>query len=84
MAIPGILQQIAKSSPMMSKVKQLMGMVNGSQNPQAMLNQMMMQNPQLKQVMDYVHQSGGDPKTAFYSMADKMGVNPQDILDMLK
>jgi len=84
MAIPGILQQIAKSSPMMSKVKQLMGMVNGSQNPQAMLNQMMMQNPQLKQVMDYVQQSGGDPKTAFYSMADKMGVNPQDILDMLK
>lgn len=84
MAMPGILQQIAKSSPMMAKVKQLMGMVNGSQNPQAMLNQMMMQNPQLKQIMDYVQQSGGDPKTAFYSMADKMGVNPQDILDMLK
>lgn len=84
MAMPGILQQIAKSSPMMQKVKQMMGIVNGSQNPQALLNQMIMQNPQLKQVMDYVQQSGGDPKTAFYSMADKMGVNPQDILDMLK
>jgi len=84
MAMPGILQQIAKSSPMMQKVKQMMGIVNGSQNPQALLNQMMINNPQLKQVMDYVQQSGGDPKTAFYSMADKMGVNPQDILDMLK
>lgn len=84
MAMPGILQQIAKASPMMQKVKQMMGIVNGSQNPQALLNQMMTNNPQLKQVMDYVQQSGGDPKTAFYSMADKMGVNPQDILDMLK
>ena len=69
---------------MMQKVKQMMGMMNGVQNPQAMLNQMMGNNPQLKQVMDYIQQSGGDPKTAFYSMADKMGVNPQDIIDMLK
>lgn len=84
MALPGILTQIAKSSPMMGKVKQMMGMVGNSQNPSAMFSQMMMNNPQLKQVMDIVKENGGDPKTAFYSMADKMGVNPQDILDMLK
>ena len=84
MALPGILQQIARSNPMISKVKQMMSMVNGSQDPQAMMNQMMTSNPNLKQVIDFIRESGGDPKTAFYSMADKMGVDPQEILDMLK
>ena len=84
MAIPGILTQIAKSNPMMQRVKQMMGMMNNAQNPSAMLNQMMMGNPQLKQVMDIVKENGGDPKAAFYSLADKMGVNPQDVLDMFK
>lgn len=84
MALPGILQQLARTSPMTARIKQLMGMVNSAQNPQAMLNELMTSNPNLKEVMDYIQQSGGNPKTAFYSMADKMGVNPQDVLDLLK
>ena len=62
----------------------MMGMLNVSQNPQAMLNQLMSNNPQVKQVMDLIKECGGDPKTVFYSMADKMGVNPQDVIDMMK
>lgn len=84
MAMPVILQQIAKSNPMMQKVKQMMGMVGNAQNPQAVLNQMITNNPNLKQVMDYIQQSGGDPQKAFYSLAEQKGINPQDILDMLK
>lgn len=84
MAIPGILQQIVKSNPMMGTVKQMMGMVTGSQNPSAMLNQLVMSNPNLKQVMDIVNSSGGDPKKAFYALAEQKGVDPQEILDMLK
>ena len=84
MALPGILQQLARTNPMTARIKQLMGMVNSAQNPQAMLNELMTSNPNLKEVMDYIQQSGGNPKTAFYSMADKMGVNPQDVLDLLK
>ena len=61
-----------------------MGMVNASQNPQAMLNQLMSNNPQMKQVMDVINQNGGDPQKAFYAMADKLGVNPQDVFDMMK
>jgi hypothetical protein len=67
---------------MMSKVKQMMGMVQNAQNPTAMMNQMITNNPQFKQIMDVVKENGGDPKAAFYSMADKMGVDPQDILNM--
>ena len=62
----------------------MMSMVNGSQNPSAMINQMMSNNPNLKQAMDFIQQNGGDPQKAFYALAEKSGVNPQDILDMLK
>lgn len=44
----------------------------------------MANNPQYKQVMDYVRQNGGDPKAAFYKMAEEKGVNPEDILNQLK
>lgn len=84
MAMPGILQQIARSNPMMGQIKQMMGMVNSAQNPQMMMNQMLSQNPNMKQVMDIIHQSGGDPKTAFYKLAEQKGVDPQEILNMLK
>lgn len=84
MAIPNVLLQLAKSNPKMQQIKQMMNTVGNVQNPSAMLNQMMSNNPQLKQVMDLVKECGGDPKTAFYLMADKMGVDPQEILNMMK
>lgn len=59
-------------------------MVNGSQNPQLLLNQMMTNNPQMKQVMDIIKQAGGDPKKAFYSLAEQKGVDPDEIINMLK
>ena len=84
MAMPGILQQLARSNPMTARIKQMMGMVNSSGNPQMMLNQMLTGNPQFKQVMDLINQSGGDPKKAFYALAEQRGVDPNDILSMLK
>ena len=78
------LLQLARSNPMMQQIKQMMGMIRTAQNPQAMLNQMMMNNPQMKQVMDIVNQYGGDADKAFRATAEQYGVNPQDILDMFK
>lgn len=68
----------------LSQIKQMMNIVRSAQNPQAMLNQMIQTNPQMKQVMDLVNQSGGDPKTAFYQMAEAKGVDPEQILAMLR
>ena len=78
------LIQIAKSNPMMSQIKQMMGMINSSGNPQAMMNQMIANNPQFKQVMDLINQFGGDPRKAFYALAEQKGVDPNDILSMMK
>ena len=83
MGIPGILQQLAKSSPMMQQIRQMIDMVNGAQNPRAMINQMLNNNQQMKPVMDAINAAGGDPQKAFYSMAEKMGVDPQEILNMI-
>ena len=58
--------------------------VKAAGNPQMFFNQMIGQNPQLKQVMDYVNANGGDPKAAFYKMAQERGVNPDDILNQLR
>ena len=78
------LIQIAKSNPMMSQIKQMMGMINSAGNPQAMMNQMLTSNPQFKQVMDLINQSGGDPRKAFYALAEQKGIDPNDILSMMK
>ena len=72
------------SNPMTAKIKQMMNMVKMSRNPQMAMNQLMQNNPQLKQAMDFVNASGKDAKGAFYALANQMGVSPQDVLDSLK
>ena len=68
----------------MAQAKKMIRTLKSVGNPQMMLNQMIGQNPQLKQVMDYVNANGGDPKSAFYKMAEERGVNPNDILSQLR
>ena len=86
MAIPAILQQLGRNqmSKGMGPIKQMMNMVRAAKDPQAMLNMLAMQNPQLKQVMDIVQKHGGDPMAAFKATAEEMGVNPDEIMNMLK
>ena len=69
---------------MMAQIKNMMQMVNASQNPQAMMNQLMINNPSMKQVMNIVNQYGGDPEKAFRAFAEKNGYNPDDILGLFK
>ena len=84
MSMPGILQQLAKNNPMTQQIKRIMNMVNGAQDPQAAMNQMIMGNPHLKQVMDLISQAGGDPKKAFYALAQQKGVDPNDVIDLIR
>ena len=86
MAIPAILQQLSRNnmSQLAQPVKQMMSMVRMSKNPQVALNQLIMNNPQMKQVMDIVQKHGGDPMAAFRAEAEARGVDPNEILDMLK
>ena len=66
---------------MLSQAKQMMQAIKSSGNPQALINQMASQNPQVNQI---IQQYGGDAKTAFYRYAEANGVNPDDILQMMR
>ena len=56
-------------------------MFKSASNPNALVNLMMSQNPQVRQI---INQYGGDPKTAFYKYAEANGIDPNDVLGMLK
>ena len=80
-----LFQSLNPSSPNnMSQIKNMLNMIRGKSNPTQMLQMMSQNNPQLKQVMNMVQQSGKSPKDLFYEMAKQKGVNPDDILNRLK
>lgn len=61
-----------------SRLKQMM---NTMKNPHMILSQMANTNPDLANVLQA---SNGDYKKAFYSMAERKGINPEDVLNQLK
>lgn len=84
MSLPMILRQLGNTPGNLQQIKQMMGMVRNAGNPQAMLAQMMQNNPQMRQVADLVRQYGNDPEKAFYALAQQKGVDPNEILNMLR
>ena len=86
MAIPAILQQLGKGQMAQTagRIKQMMQAIKTAGNPQAALNAMMMSNPQMRQVKEIVDRHGGDAMVAFRETARENGIDPEEILDMLK
>ena len=59
-------------------------MLQNSKNPSAMFGTLMSQNPQMQNVMSIINQYGGDARTAFYETAKSKGVDPNQIINMLR
>ena len=74
-----MLQMLNQSKPSINN--NMVSMLRNSPNPQTLLNNLLMQNPQ---VTGLINQYGGDPKTAFYALAQQKGIDPNTILNMLK
>ena len=53
------------------------------QNPKQMIQNMMMNNPNMKEINNLIHQYGS-PEQAFRAKAQEMGLNPDEIINMLK
>ena len=83
MAIPTILQMLgtnrAAANPQIGQLKQMIGMIKNAGNPQAMVQQMMQNNPAMSQAMEYVQKHGGDAKAACEALAKEKGINLQDL-----
>lgn len=76
-----IIQTMMGSSTAMAQARQMAQMIKTQGNPQAMVSQMVARNPRVNQI---INQYGGDPKTAFYKYAEANGIDPNEILNMLK
>ena len=79
-----ILNQLMGAALGNNGIMQMFQNVKNAQNPNAMLQSLMQNNPQMKQVMDIINQNGGNAKQAFYNMAQQKGIDPNTIINNLK
>lgn len=64
----------------LGQAKQLAQMLRTVNNPQAMVSQVISQNPQITAVVNKY----GDPKTAFYKLAEQQGIDGDEILRLFR
>lgn len=59
-------------------------MIKSANNPQAMVNQLIQNNPNYSKIQEIGKQYNGDYQKAFYEEAKKMGIDPNEFLNGLK
>ena len=60
-------------------------MMQGSNNPMQMLQNLIQNSPDVQNVMNIIqNQYGGDGQKAFYDLASRNGINPEDVLSMFR
>lgn len=69
-----------QSNPNIQAAKNMMNLVRNSKNPQAMIQNLAMQNPNLREAMNLIQQSGGNMQEAFMNLARQRGVDPNAFL----
>lgn len=67
-----------------SFARNALNVLRNSQNPQQALSTLAMQNPNLQQVINMVGNSGQDSRSMFYALAKAKGVDPNQILNLLR
>ena len=68
------------NNPMLNLIKQM----RNAKNPNDLMMAMAKQNPQFNQMMQMANQSGKTYEELFYEMANKQGVDPNEILNILR
>lgn len=68
----------------LSQLKQTINTIKAMSDPNAALQNLVNQNPNVQQAMRYVQENGGDPKTAFYKLAAEKGIDPNEIAKLFK
>ena len=73
----------AKINPqMIAAAKRMINMLNTAANPADAVESAAKQNPMLGSVLGII--GNKDPKTVFYELCRQNGVNPEEIINMLK
>ena len=76
-----LFQQLNPTRQLPTNIKQMIQMFKNINNPQAMVQQAIQQNPHLKSILDASH---GNYEKAFRDMAKQMNVDADEIINMLR
>ena len=68
----------------LGQIRNMVNLIKNAGNPQALLNNMIAQNPQMKQAIQYVNDNGGNPKAAFEKLAKEKGIDPIEIQKIIQ
>ena len=74
----------ANSASGINNILSLYNALRGSANPMQMIQSLAQSNPQVKQALDYINENGGDSQSAFLKLAKDMGIDPNNITNMIK
>lgn len=70
--------------PNIGQFKNMFQMIQMTKNPSAAIQKMIMNNPQAKEIMNYVDSFGGDYRSAFYKKAQELGIDPEEFVSNFK
>lgn len=74
----------ANSFGNLNSILGLFGVLKRSNNPEKAIQVMAETNPQVKKAMEYINANGGNAQSAFYKLAEQNGIDPNNILNMIK
>lgn len=75
-----LFQQLNPQRQIPNNVKEMISKLKMIKNPQAVAEQYINNNPQLKSLLQAAN---GNPETAFRNLAKQMNVDPDEIIKML-
>lgn len=88
MAMPQILQQLGmkavQSNPNFVQIRNLMSAARGAKDSEAIMEQIIANNPKYQQAYTQMKEQGGTLKDVFMNRAQELGVNADEIINMLK
>lgn len=73
-----------QNNPNYQQIKELINAVKSSENREMALERVISNNPQYQQAYQEMRQQGGSLKDVFFRRAKEMGVDANDILNMLR
>ena len=76
--------QTPQLPPQLRNLSKLVNTLRRAKDPQALAQQMLGQNPAMRQALQYVQQNGGDPRGAAEKLAKDRGVDLPAVMNGLR
>lgn len=76
------LYQELTTSNNQAEIDKIINAYKSTNNPQQLLMNMAMKNPNIQKIINMINESGQTPKDLFFQMARQKGIDPNIIINM--